>query len=128
MAVLNRPTHLQDSVAPRETPLRKRNSHHVTENAESFRRWCDESQCLCSLQNANQESSVSAMKKIKILSPMICLDCVISPFSNVIRKQARSAVDTRQSKARIVKYATATVRIPNEAGRIRIAVYGQEKS
>lgn len=61
-------------------------------------------------------------------SPMICLDCVISPFSNVIRKQARSAVDTRQSNARIVRYATATVRIPNEAGRTRIAVYGTEES
>ena len=56
-----------------------------------------------SLLNPTQKKIEVAVKKIKGESRRISLDWVISPFSNVMNKDERSAVIGRHANPRIVK-------------------------
>lgn len=114
VATVNRPTHLQLRTAPSERPERISHIHQ-----ERVKGWC-----LSSLQNPHQRNMVSAVKKTSGESRRMCLDCVMRPFSNVTKREAKRAVVARQSSARRVRYASGTVATPSVAGTIRIATYG----
>jgi len=93
MAIVNNPTHLQDTTAPSDKPVRDNQIHQGFVNGRvEF-----------SLLNPTQKKIEVAVKKIKGESRRISLDWVISPFSNVMNKDERSAVIGRHANPRIVK-------------------------
>lgn len=93
VAIVNSPTHLQLTTAPRERPERTSQVHHISVNGS----------CLSSLQKPIQRKVVSDVKKIKGESRRMYLDCVVIAFSNVTKREASRAVDARQSSARRVR-------------------------
>lgn len=112
--MVNRPTHLQLTTAPNDSPERVSHVHHEFVNGS----------CLSSLQKPHQKKVANAVKKMRGESRRISRDWVIRPFSKVMNREAKRAVAARQSKARKVRYARGTVAIPSVAGSIRIATYG----
>ena len=114
VAMVKRPTHLQDTTAPRDKPVKTSHVHHCSVNG-SF---------LSSFENPTKKKVVRAVKNTRGESSRIWRDCVTSPFSNVRNIDPSSAVVARQSRARKVRYASGTVATPNVAGTIRIATYG----
>ena len=114
VAIVNKPTHLLLTTAPRERPVRVSQPHQRSENGS----------CLSSLQNPVQRKMVSAVKKTSGESRRMCRDWVMRAFSNMMRKEARRDVVARQSRPRRVRYARGTVAIPRIAGTMRIATYG----
>lgn len=114
VAIVKSPTHLQLTTAPSERPDNASQVHQLVVNGS----------CLSSLQKPIQRKTVRAVKKMRGESRRTCRDCVTSPFSNVMKREAKRAAVTRQSRARRVRYARGTVATPSAAGTIRIATYG----
>lgn len=114
VAIVNKPTHLLLTTAPRERPVRVSQPHHGSENGS----------CLSSLQKPVQRKTVSAVKKTSGESRRMCRDWVMRAFSNMIKREARRDVVARQSRPRRVRYARGTVAIPRVAGTMRMATYG----
>src|SRR5688572_20856189 len=82
VAIVKRPTHLQLTTAPSESPESVNHVHHDGPNGF----------CLSSLQKPVHRKVVRAVKKRSGESRRICRDCVIMPFSNVTKRDAKRAV------------------------------------
>ena len=111
VAIVNNPTHLHDTTAPRLIPHSVNHAHHRAVNARAA----------SSFEKPTQRNAVNAVKKISGESRRISRDWVINPFSNVTSSDASIADVGRQLSPRIVRYASGTSATPSDAGTIRIA-------
>lgn len=111
VAMVNSPTHLQLTTAPRARPVRVSQVHQASLNGSplSF-----------SAENPIQKYVERAVKNMRGESRRMSRDWVTKPFSKVTKREPSSAVVARQSRARSVKYVTGTSATPRLAGNNRI--------
>ena len=123
VAMVNNPTHLQLTTAPKLSPVSARYVHQCRLKGplSGLPAECDLTRGrLSSLQNMHQKRVERPVKKRSGLSRGICLDWVMRPFSNKTRTDARREVEAEQSSARRVRYAIGTSPMPSVAGTRRI--------
>ncbi len=133
VAIVNKPTHLQETTAPSARPVSVRYVHHTRENGPVAITSDARVPCACgafvtglrsSLQNMTQKRVLRPVKKRSGLSRRMCLLWVMRPFSKRTRMLPRSEVLAPHPSSRRVRWVMGTSATPSRAGIVRIMTYG----